>query len=172
MAEFETAVEVVLKHEGGYVNNPSDPGGETNMGISRRSYPDEDIKGMTEERAKQIYQRDFWLAGRFGEIQNQALATKIFDLSATMGVHRAVKLIQTAITYTSDVELKFEAGRPGVIACDGIMGPITLTYINNSDPAKLLDLLKREARAYYENVAINNPQEAEFLPGWLERADS
>ena len=51
---FEEAVKSVLKHEGGYVNDPKDPGGETNFGISKRAFPDLDIKNLTEEDAIEI----------------------------------------------------------------------------------------------------------------------
>ena len=50
-SNFDAAMAEVFSHEGGYVNDPRDPGGETNMGISKRSYPNEDIRGMTRERA-------------------------------------------------------------------------------------------------------------------------
>lgn len=56
----EQAIADVLRAEGGYVNDPSDRGGETNMGISSRSYPDEDIAGMTTDRASEIYGTDYW----------------------------------------------------------------------------------------------------------------
>ena len=59
-ANFEACMAEVFKHEGGYVNDPHDPGGETNMGISKRSYPKENIRGMTRARAAQIYHKDFW----------------------------------------------------------------------------------------------------------------
>lgn len=52
MSDFDKAFEIVIGHEGGYVNNPKDPGGETKYGISKRTYPNEDIRGMTLERAK------------------------------------------------------------------------------------------------------------------------
>ncbi len=58
--KFNKAVRIILAHEGGYVNHPADPGGETNMGISKRSYPDLDIKNLTVAMAKEIYFRDFW----------------------------------------------------------------------------------------------------------------
>ncbi|MBI5843910.1 MAG: hypothetical protein HZB23_04475 [Deltaproteobacteria bacterium] len=48
-----------MAHEGGYVNDPADPGGETRFGISRRAYPNEDIKALTRERAAEIYYRDY-----------------------------------------------------------------------------------------------------------------
>ena len=57
---FETIIKKVLKHEGGYVNDPTDRGGETNFGISKRAFPEEDIKGLTEDRAKYIYFEKYW----------------------------------------------------------------------------------------------------------------
>ena len=58
--KYDKCIQFVLKHEGGYVNDPVDPGGETNFGISHKSYPDENIKNMTIDRAKEIYFRDYW----------------------------------------------------------------------------------------------------------------
>lgn len=60
MTPFDKAMEFVFKWEGGYTHDSDDPGGETNFGISKRSYPRENIKAMTRERAKEIYQRDYW----------------------------------------------------------------------------------------------------------------
>ena len=60
MSKFDEIIEGVLKHEGGYVNDPTDLGGETNFGITKRFYPDVDIKNLTEEGAKEIYKRDYW----------------------------------------------------------------------------------------------------------------
>ena len=58
---FPLAVAFVLGHEGGYSRDVSDPGGETKWGISKRAYPHEDIAGMTVERAKELYCRDYWV---------------------------------------------------------------------------------------------------------------
>lgn len=58
--DFDKAVGFVLAREGGYSNDPLDPGGETKFGISKRSYPNEDIANLTEERAKEIYFADYW----------------------------------------------------------------------------------------------------------------
>lgn len=58
---FQQAFQIVIGHEGGYVNDPVDPGGETKYGISKRSYPDVDIPNLTLEKAQAIYERDYWL---------------------------------------------------------------------------------------------------------------
>lgn len=60
VSDFDKAFAIIIGHEGGYVNDPDDPGGETKYGISKRYHPDEDIKGMTLERAKQIYKAGYW----------------------------------------------------------------------------------------------------------------
>ncbi|OXE36892.1 MAG: hypothetical protein CGW95_04725, partial [Phenylobacterium zucineum] len=54
---FDQAFEVLIGHEGGYTNNPQDPGGETKFGISKRAYPDQDIANLTLDAAKAIYKR-------------------------------------------------------------------------------------------------------------------
>lgn len=59
-AFFDKAIPTILRNEGGYVNNPTDPGGETNFGISKRSFPDVDIKNLTQEKAVAIYRSSFW----------------------------------------------------------------------------------------------------------------
>lgn len=58
--KFQRAIPTVLKFEGGYVNHPADPGGETNFGITKRGYPDLDIKNLTKEQAREIYRKDYW----------------------------------------------------------------------------------------------------------------
>ena len=60
MSNFDAAFGIVVGVEGGYVNDPQDPGGETKYGISKRRYPSEDIANLTLERAKFLYQRDYW----------------------------------------------------------------------------------------------------------------
>ena len=60
LTKFEDIIEITLHHEGGYVNDPDDLGGETNFGIAKRFYPDVDIKNLTKDEASDIYRRDYW----------------------------------------------------------------------------------------------------------------
>ncbi len=156
---FESAVASVLKNEGGYVNHPSDPGGETNYGICKASYPNEDIKNMTLERAKFLYHRDFWLPGRFGEYTHFAIAEKIFDLSVNAGLKQAVKILQRALRcvryFTED---------------DGITGSHTLQCEANADPSMLITAVRSEAAGFYRVLAVQNKKNEAFLQGWLNRA--
>src|SRR5690606_34526085 len=82
---FAVAVEVVLRHEGGYVHDPADPGGETNWGISKRSYPHLDIASLTREQAIEIYRRDWWNRHGYDRIKSLDVAVKTFDLAVNMG---------------------------------------------------------------------------------------
>lgn len=97
---FDDLVKVVLKNEGGYVNDPRDPGGETNMGISKRSFPNEDIENMTVPRATSIYKNEFWNKLGIGGINDDSLKLQILDHSVNRGVNTpapAVKLLQTLV---------------------------------------------------------------------------
>tara|TARA_R100000963_G_C4537062_1_gene35886 strand:+ start:39 stop:254 length:216 start_codon:yes stop_codon:yes gene_type:complete len=60
LTKFDDIIEVVLEHEGGYVNDPDDPGGETNFGVAKRSHPDVDIANLTKDSAKEIYKEHYW----------------------------------------------------------------------------------------------------------------
>lgn len=117
MSNFDDAFEALIGHEGGYVNHPKDPGGETKFGITKRSYPKEDIKGMTLERAKAIYKRDFWDKVRGDELP-MPVAFNLFDGAVNSGPSQAIKWMQKA------------AG----VDDDGKLGPITLAAFLAEEP--------------------------------------
>jgi len=96
---FDTAFDRLIAHEGGYVNNPADPGGETNWGISKRSYPDVDIKNLTRDQAKAIYRRDFWEP--LGDA-HPAIKFQVFDFAVNSGIQTAIRKLQAAIKVPDD----------------------------------------------------------------------
>ena len=98
---FIDAINRVLGIEGGYVNNPADPGGETNWGISKRSYPNVDIKNLTRDQAIDIYHRDFWEAAA-GESMSPAVAYQVLDFSVNSGIGTAIRALQRAIGVADD----------------------------------------------------------------------
>lgn len=158
--KFNEAIKVVLAHEGGYVNDPNDLGGETNFGISKRSYPNVDIKNLTRERAMEIYRRDWWDRYKYAQIGALDVATKVFDLSVNMGPVPAHKLLQEAVNFTEAKSL----------VVDGIVGPMTLSAVNQADSRQLVQALRfMAARRYYE-LAKARPANRGFLLGWLNRA--
>ena len=96
MSKFDDIIEVVLEHEGGYVNDPNDPGGETNYGIAKRSHPDVDIKNLTKEGAKEIYKEVYWDKNKVESLPEE-LWHIYFDMCVNQGKSRAVKIIQRAV---------------------------------------------------------------------------
>lgn len=96
MSTFDRAMSFVLKFEGGYINDPNDAGGETNFGISKRSYPSEDIKALTVDRAKELYKNDYWLPVCADQLpENMAIA--VMDCAVNQGVGTASRLLQLAL---------------------------------------------------------------------------
>ena len=160
MSKFNHAIQVVLKHEGGYVNHPNDPGGETNFGISKRSYPKLDIKNLTEEKAIQIYKKDWWDRFRYDRIDDVHIATKVFDLAVNKGPRKAHKLLQKAINLVEKESL----------VTDGIIGPKTLSALNNGNKDAILKGLKFFAAEYYYRIVSKRSSFRTFLLGWLNRA--
>lgn len=100
MNDFKKAVEFVLKHEGGYVNDPQDAGGETNYGISKRAYPNVDIKNLTRDKAIEIYKRDYW--DRLPGALPAVIHCVLFDCAVNAGPGRAIRLLQAAIKVNQD----------------------------------------------------------------------
>jgi lysozyme family protein len=154
MTTYDKAVELILKHEGGYVDHPNDPGGETNMGISKRSYPDEDIKGMTKERAKEIYKKDFWDAVK-GDQLPAAVALICFDTAVMSGSRRACRFLQKACGVTTD----------------GIVGPMTLGAVRvdyRISEEDFLDELSNTRLNFYKRLKTFGT----FGRGWTNRVNN
>ena len=154
MADFNKAIEKTLINEGGYVNDPSDRGGETKYGISKRAYPNVDIKNLTTNEAKAIYKRDYWDKLKADHIESQLVASELFDTAVNMGVRTASKLIQGCL-----------GTHP-----DGIIGNITLQKINEIDEELLLLRFKLAKVARYAYLAKKRPANRKYLLGWINRA--
>ena len=98
---FDIAFDRLMGHEGGYTTGEGDPGGETNWGISKRSYPDVDIKALTRDQAKEIYRRDFWDRIRADELHD-GVAFQAFDFAVNSGIETAVRKLQAALGVVDD----------------------------------------------------------------------
>ena len=114
LTKFDDIIEVVLEHEGGYVNDPDDPGGETNFGIAKRSHPDVDIANLTKDGAKEIYKEHYWDRNKVEDLSEE-LRHIYFDMCVNQGRGRAVKIMQRAAN-----------ARGAGLKVDGGMGPITI----------------------------------------------
>jgi len=160
MATFDAAVDVVLQREGGYSNDPADAGQETNFGISKRAFPEEDIPNLTEARAREIYRVFWWDRYEYWRLEDQKIATKVFDLSVNTGPSQAHKLLQRAV----------RASTGHVLRDDGILGPVTLSAANMAPTAPLLAALRSEAAGFYRVLVAQRPTQGRFIGGWLRRA--
>lgn len=169
MADFNLAIEVVLRNEGGYVNNALDHGGRTLFGISERRYPEffkkfdatetNDFTDSVEARseAKALYKRDYWLP-IYADLRDQGVANKLMDMSVHIGQGNSTIIVQKALR-----ALGF------AVKQDGVFGRNTLAMVNQSDPYSLLTAIRREQAKRYVSIVQKNPTQLAFLAGWIER---
>ena len=154
MSKFDEIIEVVLEHEGGYVNDPKDPGGETNFGIAKRSNPDVDIKNLTKAEASLIYKTKYWDKNKVESLPEE-LWHIYFDCCVNMGKSRAVKILQQAAN-----------GKGANIDVDGGLGPNTLKAISNVE----LERVRAYRVKYYADLVTRKPELEKFYFGWYKRA--
>lgn len=148
---FISAVTHVIDAEGGYVNDPNDAGGETKFGISKRQYPQVDIARLTYDGAIDIYWRDYWLAGKCGELP-PAFAVFLFDCLVNHRPLAAKRLLQLGLG----------------VATDGVIGPQTIAAAHTAGRYQLGLMFAHRADLYHSIVVANSSQ-AKFLLGWLRR---
>lgn len=153
MDNFERAVSVILENEGGYVNHPKDPGGETNYGISKRAYPEIDIKNLTRDQAKVIYKRDYWDRCRCGEMP-YPVALNVFDTAVNSGIKRAAKILQVAINLSG-----------GKVTADGIVGNKTIAACNALDAGAVAKTFAKLRLDFFRSLATFEV----FGRGWTKR---
>tara|TARA_B100000085_G_scaffold226004_1_gene211582 strand:- start:139 stop:612 length:474 start_codon:yes stop_codon:yes gene_type:complete len=154
MKTFDEIIEQVLEHEGGYVNDPKDLGGETKYGITKRFYPDVDIKNLTIEQATEIYKKDYWDKNKVESLP-QNLWHIYFDMCVNMGKRTAVKVLQRAAN---------NKGRD--IEVDGGLGPMTIGALKGVE----LDRVRAFRVKYYVDLITARPEQEKFYLGWFRRA--
>lgn len=152
-SNFDRAADFVLEQEGGYVFDPSDPGGETKYGISRRSHPDiEDIKELTIEDAKKIYKEEYWDPIRGDELPYPA-ALAFFDFAINSGVRSATLCIQGVLG----------------VRQDGRIGRVTMAALSEFPNTHVAQKICKSRAEFV--IRLNNvrPGMTKFLVGWLKR---
>jgi|SRR6185436_9378479 len=170
MADFNKAIPITLQWEGGYVNNPNDPGGETNRGIILSVWKknahlcgcvgtSDELKKITEDQAKVIYKAIFWNGILGDEIIRQDIANQVFDTYVNCG--------SAAIVMLQHVLNKHAAG----LVADGIFGQKTLDALNSCE-FEIAHEYKAARIAYYQWLPTVNPKLSIFLAGWLRRANA
>lgn len=146
---FTRALNLILDHEGGYVNDPKDPGGETKYGISKRAYPHLSIRDLTKEQAAAIYRKDYWNKVR-GDSIHPAVAIVAFDIAVNMGVSVAIKMLQHAVDERQD----------------GIFGDKTLAGIKGHASAYIVERMTTARILRYASLPTFN----RFGSGWVRRS--
>ena len=157
-ANYDKCLETILHHEGGYVNHPKDPGGETNLGVTKRVYEEfggtKDMKELTVEDVAPIYKKGYWDKMRGDDLPN-GLDLCVFDFGVNAGPGRSAKYLQTMI---------------GTVA-DGGIGPNTLAklkeYVDANGLEKCIVDYQNARQGYYEKLSTFDT----FGRGWTRRVD-
>lgn len=148
MTNFDISINRLLGIEGGYVNNPKDPGGETKFGISKRSYPKLDIKALTREQAVALYKRDFWDVVS-GNTLPAGIGYQLLDTAVNSGTGTALRMVQRAVN----------------VADDGNVGPVTIAAIKNIESHDLIMNFLAERLVFMTNCS----GWMTFSKGWARR---
>lgn len=159
MNDFERALPVILRAEGGYVHDPADRGGATRCGVTQETYDKwrasmgldpQPVAGITMPEIEKIYQLRYWLEARCSEMP-WPVSLAHFDAAVNHGPDRANHILQQAL---------------GVMA-DGKIGPITLSATMRADPILLVREMLWERVEFYHMIAKGD--QIKFLRGWLAR---
>lgn len=160
MADFNKYAPKLLQLEGGYTNHPDDLGGPTNKGITLATYraycgKEKTVKHLREMSYgtwQNIMKDLYWDRCKADEIDNQSVAEIMVDWCVNSG-NIGIRKVQ------------------GILGCtaDGIVGPITLSLINSSDPEVLFDRIKSARKQFYINIVKKNPSQKIFMNGWMNR---
>ena len=175
MASFEAAIPFLFTHEGGYVDDPNDPGGETNYGISQRflatiDYVNPDgkqvlnVRDLTRNDCIRIYKLYWWDDQRYGDFNNQLLATKMLDSAVNIGKHPCARILQKSCNkFLEPYDL---------LAVDGIIGDNTINKANSLNGYQIVVNIRDYLVDYYLDLIQQNPKLDIYRKGWLKRAIS
>ena len=155
---YDKCLETILHHEGGYVNHPQDPGGETNLGVTKRVYQEwggtKDMKDLTFNDVAPIYKKNYWDKMKCDDLPS-GLDLCVFDFGVNAGPGRAAKYLQTLI---------------GTVA-DGGIGPNTLAklkeYTDKTGVKETITNYQNERQGYYEKLSTFKT----FGRGWTRRVE-
>lgn len=168
MSNFDFAFEFTVGNEGGYSNHPADRGGPTKFGITQktlslhfgRSASVGEVKGLSIDVAKSIYEKNYWFPMSLDELAGDAIPACIFDIGVVMGIGVAPKLAQRACN---------ACGHSSLIV-DGHMGPKTISAINDLDEAPFIKVFSSLIEARFRAIVSAHPTQKVFLNGWVNRA--
>ena len=167
MANSSKLVPFILQWEGGFVNDPDDLGGATNMGVTigtyeaycrKKGYPRptiERLKNLTKEEWAEIFKSLYWDRWKADAINSQAVANIIVDWVWASGVH-GIKRPQKLLGVTAD----------------GLVGPKTIAALNAADPKKLFDAIKADRAKFIDEICKARPKNEKYRKGWMNRINA
>lgn len=167
MANSSKLIPFILQWEGGFVNDPDDLGGATNMGVTietyeaycrKKGYPRptiERLKNLNKDEWAEIFKTLYWDRWKADGINNQAVANILVDWVWASGVH-GIKRPQKLL---------------GVVA-DGLVGPKTIAAINAADPRKLFDAIKADRAKFIDEICKARPKNEKYRKGWMNRINA
>tara|TARA_R110000822_G_scaffold206438_1_gene342851 strand:- start:157 stop:669 length:513 start_codon:yes stop_codon:yes gene_type:complete len=153
---WDQAFKLMLVSEGGYVAHPADPGGMTNLGVTKatwenwvgRESDEAEMRSLTPEKVEPLYKKKFWDAVRSDELP-AGISYLLFDFAVNAGVGRSIKTLQTAVGVTPD----------------GGFGPITMAAVQAVDPVELIERFSQAKEDFYRSLTTFST----FGKGWLNR---
>jgi len=158
IGNFDTCFELVLKHEGNYVDHPKDPGGRTNLGVTQRVWEEwlgrpvseKEMRALTPTMVKPLYKRKYWDAVRADDLV-AGVDYCVFDVAVNSGPGRAIKFLQSCVGVT----------------VDGGFGPATLAAVKKAeeDPARLVELYCAKRLEFLQSLKTFET----FGKGWSRR---
>lgn len=173
MADFNQFLPMLLRFEGGFVNDPADPGGATNKGITLQTLRDcgpqilgiaptlDNLLALTDAQAGILYKRQYWDPLRGDDIASQGVADMLVDFYVNTG-RNAIVVLQQVLNPLVATPL----------AVDGVFGDGTFAALNGADPVVLYNRLRAARIAYYQRLVAARPALSRFLNGWLNRVAS
>jgi lysozyme family protein len=155
-SNWDNSFKLMLKSEGGFVNHPSDPGGMTNLGVTKatwenwvgRESDEAEMRGLTPEKVEPLYKKKYWDAVRGDELP-PGISYLCFDFAVNAGAGRSIKTLQTAVGVTPD----------------GGFGPMTMAAVQAVDPVELIERFSQAKEDFYRSLNTF----ATFGKGWLNR---
>lgn len=164
MANFDAAIKVVLKNEGGYVNDVCDAGGRTNFGICARDNPTMDIEHLTEASATKYYLNTWWTPNNFALINDDQIACYFFDHAVNVGMVPMTKIVQTVIQ-----DIMHASNVWTGISIDGVLGPITASLINKYLTKDSILKIQEKLWGHYQRIIEAHPEDQKYYHGWHNR---